>query len=146
MTAFKTTTLIAALASAFALSACDRRDDDRTAGERLDTAVASAERRSDEARADVKRESAEARSDVNRAVDQAGDKMKDASITTKVNAELAGDNDLSALKINVDTNAGHVVLRGTAPNDAARDRATTIAQRVEGVLSVDNQLTVGNRG
>ena len=72
--------------------------------------------------------------------------MKDAAITTKVNAELARDNDLSAIKINVDTAAGHVVLRGTAPNDAARDRATTIAQRVDGVLSVDNQLTVGQQG
>lgn len=146
MNAFKTTTTVAALAAVFALSACDRNADERTAGERLDGAVASAERRADEARSDIKRESAEARNDINTAANQAGDKMKDASITTKVNAELARDNDLSALKINVDTNAGHVVLRGAAPNGAARDRATTIAQRVEGVLSVDNQLTVGQQG
>jgi osmotically-inducible protein OsmY len=144
--AFKAATTVCAVAAALALSACDRRDDDRTAAERADTTVASAERKSDEARADIKREAAEARSDVNKAVDKAGDKMQDASITTKVNAELAADKDLSALKINVDTSAGHVVLRGSAPSDAARDRATTIAQRVEGVLSVDNQLTVGNRG
>lgn len=145
MNALKTTTLISALAAAFALSACDRKEE-RTAGERLDTAVASADQRAETMKNDVKRETAEARSDVNRAVDQAGDKMKDASITTKVNAELAQDSELSALKINVDTQAGRVVLRGTAPNDNARDRATTLAQRVEGVLTVDNQLTVGNRG
>ena len=144
--AFKATTTVCALAAAFALSACDSRDDTTTASERADTTVASAERKSDEARADIKRETAEARSDVNNAVEQAGDKMKDASITTKVNAELAADNELSALKVNVDATGGHVVLRGTAPTDAARDRATVIAQRVEGVLSVDNQLTVGNRG
>lgn len=142
----KTTAIAAALAAVFTLSACDRNAEDRTAGERLDGAVASAERRADEARADVQRESAEARNDVTAAANQAGDKMKDAAVTTKVNAELARDKDLSALKINVDTRDGHVVLRGTAPNAEARDRATTIAQRVEGVLSVDNQLTVGSQG
>lgn len=146
MNAFKTTTTIAALAAVFALSACDRNNDERTAGERVDGAVASTERRADDAKADIRRESAEAKSDISTAANQAGDKIKDASITTKVNAELARDNDLSALKINVDTVSGNVVLRGSAPNAAARDRATLIAQRVEGVLSVDNQLTVGQQG
>lgn len=147
MNALKTTTTtVAALAAAFALAACDRNSDERTAGERLDGAVASAEQRADEARADARRESAEARRDINTAANQAGDKMKDAAITTKVNAELAQDNDLSSLKINVDTHEGRVVLRGTAPNADARDRATTIAQRVDGVLAVDNQLTVGTQG
>jgi hyperosmotically inducible protein len=146
MNAYKTTATAAALAAVFALSACDRNAEDRTAGERLDGAVASAERRADEAKADVQRESAEARNDVSVAANQASDKMKDASITTKVNAELAREKDLSALKINVDPKAGHVVLSGTAPSAEARDRATTDAQRVEGVLSVDNKLTVGNQG
>jgi osmotically-inducible protein OsmY len=146
MNAFKTTTTVAALAAVFALSACDRNADERTAGERLDGAVASAEQRADEAKADVRRETAEAKSDISTAANQAGDKMKDAAITTKVNAELARDNDLSALKINVDTAGGNVVLRGTAPNAEARDRATLVAQRVEGVLSVDNQLTLGQQG
>lgn len=146
MNAFKTTTTVAALAAVFALSACDRNADERTAGERLDGAVASAEQRADEAKSDIRRETAEAKSDIATAANQAGDKMKDAAITTKVNAELARDNDLSALKINVDTAGGNVVLRGTAPNAEARDRATLVAQRVEGVLSVDNQLTVGQQG
>jgi hyperosmotically inducible periplasmic protein len=146
MNTLKTTTTVAALAAVFALSACDRNVDERTAGERLDGAVAGAEQRADETKADIRRETAEAKSDINTAANQAGDKMKDASITTKVNAELARDNDLSALKINVDTASGNVVLRGSAPNAEARDRATLIAQRVEGVLSVDNQLTVGQQG
>lgn len=146
MNAFKTSATVAALAAVFALSACDRNNDERTAGERVDGAVASAEQRAEEAKTDIRRESAEAKSDIATAANQAGDKMKDAAITTKVNAELARDNDLSSLKINVDTNAGRVVLRGTAPNSEARDRATVIAQRVEGVLTVDNQLTVGTQG
>jgi hyperosmotically inducible periplasmic protein len=146
MNAIKTTTLIGALAAAFALTACDRNNEEKTAGERLDTAVASAEQKGAEMKSDTQRQTGEARGDINRAVDQAGDKMKDASITTKVNAELAQDKELSALGINVDTADGKVVLRGSAPNDSARDRATSLAQRVEGVLAVDNQLTVANRG
>ncbi len=146
MNAFKTTATAAALAAVFALSACDRNADERTAGERLDGAVASTEQRADELGNDVRRETGEARNEVTAAANQAGDKMKDAAITTKVNAELARDNDLSALKIDVDTSDGRVVLKGTAPSAAARDRATSVAQGVEGVVSVDNQLTVSNQG
>lgn len=76
------------------------------------------------------------------ASDKIGDKVADAVITTSVNAELAKDSSLSALKINVDTDAGRVALKGTAPSTAARERATTLASNVKGVVSVDNQLTV----
>lgn len=145
MNALRTTTLLGALAAAFALSACDKSQDGRTAGEKLDAAVAGAERKTEQAGADIKRGVDEARTDIDKAVDKAGDKMKDASITTKLNAELARDTELSVLGINVDTVGGHVVLRGVAPSDAARARATTLAQRVEGVLTVDNQLTIGSR-
>jgi osmotically-inducible protein OsmY len=94
----------------------------------------------------VKQESREAQQGVNRAADTVSDKMKDASITTAINAELARDAELSALKINVDTTSGRVVLRGTAPNEASRARATSLAQRIDGVSAVDNQLTLGTKG
>jgi osmotically-inducible protein OsmY len=68
--------------------------------------------------------------------------VQDAVITTSVNAELAKDRSLSATKIDVDTDAGRVALRGSAPSQAARDRATLLASSVKGVVSVDNQLTV----
>jgi len=71
-----------------------------------------------------------------------GDKVADAAITASVNAELAKDAQLSALKINVDTSAGHVMLRGTAPSPDARERATRLAMAVKGVTAVDNQLEV----
>jgi len=70
------------------------------------------------------------------------DKVSDAVITTTVKAEIAKDSSLSALRINVDTDSGRVVLRGTAPSAQARDHATALASGVKGVLSVDNQLTV----
>jgi hyperosmotically inducible protein len=76
------------------------------------------------------------------AVDAATDKVADATITTSVNAALAKDDSLSALQINVDTDGGQVILRGTAPSAEARERATTLAMAVQGVKRVDNQLTV----
>lgn len=74
-----------------------------------------------------------------------GSKVTDAVITTTVNAELVKDPALSALKIDVDTSAGRVALKGSAPSAAAKDRATQLASAVKGVVSVDNQLRVGQK-
>jgi hyperosmotically inducible protein len=81
-----------------------------------------------------------------RAANDVSDKVKDAAITTAVNAKLAQDKGLSALKIDVDTVNGRVSLRGTAPDPSARERATTLASAVDGVVSVDNQLVVSGKG
>ena len=68
--------------------------------------------------------------------------IDDATITAQVNAGLAKDPDLSAVKINVDTVNGKVTLNGPAPSTVARDRAETIAKAVTGVTAVNNQLVV----
>ena len=122
-------TLAAALA-VLSLGACNRADE-RTAGERVDSAVAKTEQAATEA----KQEAKEATSSVKSAV-------SDASITASVNAELARDNELSALRIDVDTNGGKVALKGTAPNAEARERAAKLARSVSGVTEVDNQLAI----
>jgi osmotically-inducible protein OsmY len=80
------------------------------------------------------------------AADQASNKVADAVITTSVNAELAKDPTLSALHIDVDTDAGRVALKGTAPDEASRERAAQLAAGVKGVVSVENQLTVQGKG
>ena len=64
------------------------------------------------------------------------------AITASVNARLAKDPDLSALRINVDTKDGAVTLTGPAPSQSAKDRAATLAREVEGVKSVTNNLSV----
>ena len=69
-------------------------------------------------------------------------KVDDAAITASVNASLAKDPDLSAMKINVDTRSGVVTLNGPAPTAAAKDRATSLAQAVDGVAGVNNNLEV----
>lgn len=147
MTTFKTSaTALCAISLALALGACQRNNEDRTVGQKLDTAVAGAEQNAAEIKSDVRQETRDAQQSMSRTADTVSDKMKDASITTAINAELARDAELSALKINVDTTGGRVVLRGTAPNDASRARATTLASRIDGVSAVNNQLTVGSKG
>ena len=119
--------LVAALASAFTLTACEKRPDGTTIGQKVDSTVAKVEQKAEQA------------------MDATSTKMKDAAITTSINAELARDTALSALKINVDTKAGRVALKGTAPDSTARDRATQLAQKVDGVVGVDNQLVVKSK-
>lgn len=115
--------IAAAVAATLGLAACDKPAD-QTVGQRVDGAIA----------------------ETKQAGSEAADAMKagamDATITTKINAALAADDKLSAMKIDVDTAAGRVTLNGTAPDAVSRDRATTLASAVEGVMSVDNRLTV----
>lgn len=124
-----------AAALALSLAACGEREDERTIGQRIDSTVNQVERKADSMTADARNAADKASNDVT-------DKVRDAAITTSINAELAKDKDLSALKIDVDTQNARVRLNGTAPDAAARDRATALARAVDGVVAVDNQLVV----
>ena len=67
----------------------------------------------------------------------------DGAITRTVRAQLAGDNTLKDLQIDVNTAAGVVALRGTAPDQAAVDHARELASGVPNVQRVDTTaLTV----
>jgi osmotically-inducible protein OsmY len=131
----RTPLTLAAVALATLLAAGCNRNETRTAGERADATVAAAERKTENA-------AERAGNATERAAETVGDKVGDAAITASINAELAKDPDLSALRINVDTANGRVVLRGQAPSARARERAATLAQGVKGVTGVDNQLEV----
>ncbi len=125
----------AATAIALSLAACGERADERTIGQRIDSTVNQVERKAESMTAD-------ARNAADKAGNEVADKVKDVAITSSINAELAKDKELSALKIDVDTQAGRVRLGGTAPDAVSRERATTLARAVDGVVAVDNQLTV----
>lgn len=122
---------LATLATLALLGACNRNDEGRTVGQQVDGAVAKVENQAERAK-----------DATTSAANQVGDKAKDMGITAAINAELARDPKLSALSINVDTVDGRVTLKGTAPDTASRDRATSLAGAVSGVLAVDNQLNV----
>lgn len=142
-----TTTAIAAAALSLMLGACGKKDEsaDRTVGQKVDSAVATTEQKAGEIKDDIKAGAESAGSEIRKAADATGDAVKDAAITAAVNAELARDTALSAIRINVDTNNGHVQLKGDAPSTDARARATQLASNVKGVVTVDNQLTVTSK-
>ena len=144
-TRYRLSALVAALAGAFVLSACNRVDTAGSDAQQADRSVAQNEQPSATARESAGETPAgaaadELRQDGRELSARAADAVSDGAITTGVNAELAKDETLSALDINVDTSAGHVSLRGTAPSEQSRERATQLAAGVDGVLSVDNQL------
>jgi hypothetical protein len=141
------------LAAVLALGACSKTDDGATVGQKVDAALEKTEQAAAEAKVKTEAAMANAGATIKDATatgeasskDMAGkaeDKLDDAGITAMVNVGLAKDADLSALKINVDTKNGVVMLKGSAPNAAAKERATEITKAVKGVATVDNQLTV----
>lgn len=135
-----------ALMLGLGLAACQPAPSEPTVGQKIDGAVAQAENKAAEVKADVKEATAEARAETSQAAATASNAVKDAAITAAVNAKLAADPGLKALRINVDTAAGRVALSGDAPDTAARDRATTLARSVDGVVDVNNQLTIQSKG
>src|SRR5215203_3491697 len=73
---------------------------------------------------------------------KAGDKIDDAALTTKVKTALMAEPGLRSLEINVDTRDNVVTLNGTVDSQEKKQRAMQIAQKVEGVKSVSDNLVV----
>ena len=77
--------------------------------------------------------------EVNKAVGELSD---DTVITTKVKTALLQDPGTAALAIDVDTLIGGVRLTGSVDSVDKKQRAQDIAERVDGVIGVDNALSV----
>lgn len=145
--------VLGALVAATALVGCNRADDSQTVGQKVDSVLAQADQKAGEVRDRAAEGARDARDAMRRETNEArrGDTdptanaVSDARITTEINAKYARDNNLSALAIDVDTEAGKVLLKGTVPNQAAKARAVQLAQAVGGVTSVENQLAVQQR-
>ena len=138
--------------------------------EKTEQAAQDAKVKAEQAAQEAKVQGEQAMQSAEKGLEKAGDKMEaaaqeagamardaassasalasDASITAQVKTGLAKDSYLEttkaveSLKIDVDTRAGVVTLNGTAPSDAARERAAAIARNVKGVSAVINHLTV----
>lgn len=67
----------------------------------------------------------------------------DLRIADDVKKALVADPDFTAMKIDVHSDDGKVILMGRAPDPTARDRATDIARKVPDVRDVENRLTLG---
>lgn len=70
--------------------------------------------------------------------------IDDATITASVKTRLAQDPDVKAHQIDVDTIDGKVTLTGEVKSSAMRAEAVKLAQRTEGVVSVRDNLSIGN--
>jgi hyperosmotically inducible protein len=72
--------------------------------------------------------------------------VNDAGITAKVKTALLRSSDVEGSAINVDTEQGHVTLKGKVSDEAQIDRAIQIARNVEGVKEVESQLSASKAG
>lgn len=136
--------VVAALAigGAIAAVAVSSFYDDRTVGERLDSAVAASEQKVSEKVGDLKEGASEAARNMARPGEKVATVLGDAGITASVKTALAADPSLSAVKIDVTTKDGVVSLNGPAPDEKSRERAEVLAAAPEGVTRVDNHLVV----
>jgi osmotically-inducible protein OsmY len=160
------TSLTVIAIAALALAACQKQDDGKTVGQKVDEAIAQTKTAAEEAKQNAQKgldtaaqKTKEASQDLSKKADDLskktedlskktgalGQKVSDATITASVKAGIAKDPDLSALKIDVDTSDGKVSLNGTAPSEAAKQRASSIAQGEKGVTGVENKLVVASR-
>lgn len=134
--------LLGVLLASVALAACNRRDESTTVGQQVDAAKDTMVRDAEQAKAAAGRAVTDATQATGDAARAAGETLSDTAITARIKASLLADTGLKLLDVSVETQAGRAVLRGTAPNAAARDQATQLAGAVPGVVAVDNQLAI----
>lgn len=80
--------------------------------------------------------------DVASATHSAGAKMRDMTLTTKAKAALVGTTGLSSGDVHVSTRDGRVTLTGSVPDEAQKPLAEQAVKSVDGVRSVQDQLTI----
>lgn len=76
--------------------------------------------------------------------ESAGQYVDDATITTKVKAALMSDPQLKATQVSVETNQGTVQLSGNVNSKTQESEAIKVANRINGVKSVQDLMTVRN--
>lgn len=94
-------------------------------------------------RVDADRHARDAAAEVRTVASEAGERLADGWLTTKIQAQYFADDDIKARYINVTTHDGVVRLRGFVETPVARDQALAIARNTDGVLRVDDQLAIG---
>lgn len=95
----------------------------------------------DQASATASKAAQTARTETTRAAAGAEKTLDDAAITTKVKTTLLADAQVKGTQINVDTSSGNVTLSGNVATSSEKMRAEQLAQGVEGVKSVQNNLS-----
>lgn len=79
---------------------------------------------------------------VTRGQEPVGAYVDDATITTKIKAEMVADKNVDAGAIKVETLNGTVMLSGFAKSSLEKSTAESIARKVSGVKQVKNEIAV----
>ena len=116
--------------------------DGRTLGSRVDATIGAAESKVAQGVGDLRSAASGAAQSTAEAADRVATAMGDTAITAAVKTALAADPSLSAVKIDVSTRQGTVLLEGPAPDTKSRQRAEVLALAPDGVVRVDNRLAV----
>lgn len=135
--------LVSLTAITLALAACDRPEPP-TVGQQIDAGIERTNQAAQETVRDLQAAGQEIKQESAKAASVISEGAADMGITAKVKTALAGDAQLSAISITVDTTNNVVTLTGPAPSQAAADRASDLAKAVDGVTEVRNQLVVGS--
>jgi hyperosmotically inducible protein len=72
------------------------------------------------------------------------DAVEDAAVVARVKAAFALNRDLAERAIRVEARAGNVILRGTVATELEKSEAASVAESIEGVLSVENLLAIAS--
>jgi osmotically-inducible protein OsmY len=74
-----------------------------------------------------------------------GQNIDDTTITTSVKSKLAVDKASSLTRVGVETTRGTVQLTGVVDSQATKNKAAEIAQSVDGVKNVVNNLQIQSK-
>ena len=94
-------------------------------------------------RTDTRQEAREAAAEVKTAAANAGEKLADGWLTTKIQAQYFADDDVKSRYINVSTRDGVVTIKGYVESPEKRELALQIARNTDGVKQVNDQLLIG---
>jgi hyperosmotically inducible periplasmic protein len=84
-----------------------------------------------------------AAAEVKQVAGRAGEKLADSWLATKIQAQYFADDDVKARNILVSARDGVVTLKGRVDGPNAHDQALQIARNTDGVVQVNDQLTMG---
>lgn len=130
------------ISAAIGLTACKEEGPAEKAGKRVDQAVENTNEKIEQ-QSEAIQENVEKRDEVmGRKSESVGEYMDDATITSKVKAEMMADPLIGENDIEVVTDKGVVKLTGTVKSQQTADRAVEIANGIKGVQSVESHLLV----
>ena len=73
-----------------------------------------------------------------------GERLDDAALLAKIRTALHLDREIRRLELDVQVSSGEVVLRGSVPNEALKERVRARVASVDGVESLLDELVVPN--